>query len=293
VREFRRRHSGVELSLHELTPCELVEGFTHHQIDVGFTRPIEIDCGIPLHQEKLFADELCVALPKNHPLARRDAPLPLRALARENLVLMSHEKAQWLHDTIIASCRKARFSPRIVAAPDYMTTAKEAAPRRPLAQNSRSHLRVTFSPIWVSSIITMKTFILEGISIDRPFADVFRFVSDRQTLPLWTKAFKKVTPTGALYETPEGNVQIGLEVNSNREAGSVDWVMTFPDGDVERAYSRVIAENPRRTNVQFFLAPKVPAEKLAGAIEQFSAVIREEFAVLRATLEQAKAAAAN
>jgi hypothetical protein len=133
-----------------------------------------------------------------------------------------------------------------------------------------------------------KSFILEGISIDHPAADVFKFVSDRNTLPLWTKAFKKITPHGAEYETPGGTVPIGLDVIADRDSGVVDWVMKFPDGTVDRAFGRVVAENATRANVQFFFAPMLPPEGSEEAIKQLSATIREEFAVLKQTLDQSR-----
>ncbi|MBI2517994.1 MAG: SRPBCC family protein [Opitutae bacterium] len=131
-----------------------------------------------------------------------------------------------------------------------------------------------------------KTYILESISINRPHAQVFDYVSDRRTLPAWTKAFKQVTPTGAQYETPAGPVPIGLEVIAERHSGIVDWLMCFPDGTTEKACSRVIAENAGRTNVQFFFAPPLPPEMLAAGIERFSAVIREELTLLKSILER-------
>ena len=131
-----------------------------------------------------------------------------------------------------------------------------------------------------------KTFILEGISIERPQTDVFNFISDRYTLPVWTKAFKNITPEGASYATPDGVVKIGLEVIADHTTGVVDWVMLFPDGTTVRACGRVLAEEVDRTNFQFFIAPKAPAEKLPALIDQFSAIIREEFSLLKAVLEQ-------
>lgn len=131
-----------------------------------------------------------------------------------------------------------------------------------------------------------KTFILEGISIDRSASDVFKFVSDRFTLPAWTKAFKKVTPDGADYETPGGTVPIGLDVIADRDSGTVDWVMTFPEGNIARAFGRVLAEeSSARANVQFFFAPTLPPEGRAATLEQLSTIIREEFIVLKQTLE--------
>ena len=131
-----------------------------------------------------------------------------------------------------------------------------------------------------------QTFILEGISIDRPATDVFKFVSDRYTLPTWTKAFKKVTTDGADYETPGGTVPIGLDVIADRDTGTVDWVMTFPDGNIARAFGRVVAEeSSARASVQFFFAPTLPPDARAATLEHLSAIIREEFTVLKQTLE--------
>lgn len=131
-----------------------------------------------------------------------------------------------------------------------------------------------------------QSFILEGISIGRPAADVFKFVGNRHTLPLWTKAFKKVTPTGADYETPGGTVPIGLEVISDPGTGIVDWIMKFPDGNVARAFGRVVAEDAARANMQFFFAPPLPEELRVEMLAKLSVTIREEFAVLKKTLEQ-------
>ena len=136
------------------------------------------------------------------------------------------------------------------------------------------------------SINMTQSFILEGISIDRPAADVFKFVSDRHTLPLWTKAFSKITPDGASFETPGGIVPIGLDVIADRATGVVDWVMKFPDRHVDRAFGRVATETPARANMQFFFAPALPPEVRAEMIGKLSATIREELAVLKRTLEQ-------
>lgn len=131
-----------------------------------------------------------------------------------------------------------------------------------------------------------QSFILEGISIDRPAVDVFKFVSDRHTLPLWTKAFKKIRTDEADYETPGGIVPIGLDVIASPAAGTVDWVMKFPDGNVARAFGRVVAEDVGRANVQFFFAPPLPAEVRVEMIPKLSTTIREEFAVLKQELER-------
>lgn len=126
---------------------------------------------------------------------------------------------------------------------------------------------------------------LEAISIDRPSEEVFRFVANRYTLPRWTKAFKAASAAGADYETPQGIVPIRLDVAAAPDVGVIDWAMMFPDGVIERAYARVIAETPQRANVQFFFAPPLPPEKTREIVAFFSAVIRNELAGLKCLLE--------
>lgn len=111
VREFRRRHPNVRLSLHELTPAYQVEAFLTGKIDVGFTRPLEPPFDRTLRSELLYEDPIVAVLPKTHPLAK--GPIPIEALASETFVLCDRLTSPTLFDVIITSCRKAGFSPRI------------------------------------------------------------------------------------------------------------------------------------------------------------------------------------
>lgn len=128
---------------------------------------------------------------------------------------------------------------------------------------------------------TISTCVIEAISIDRPFADVFKILADRYRLPDWTKAFSNITPEGADFETPDGIVPIGLTIQANAVSGIVDTIMTFPDGRVWKAYSRAIPETATRTNVQFFFAPPVPPELLGELLPKFTSTIKEELVLLK------------
>jgi hypothetical protein len=76
-----------------------------------------------------------------------------------------------------------------------------------------------------------------------------------------------------------------LAVQAARDQGTVDWIMTFPDGSVAQAYSRVVVAGPERSLYSFILmAPPVPLEQLEGALEAQSQILREELAKLRAIL---------
>jgi DNA-binding transcriptional LysR family regulator len=111
VREFRRRHPNVRLSLFELTPAYQTEALMTGKIDVAFTRPLEPPFDHALQSELLYNDPIVAVLPKTHPLAK--GPIAVEALAGETFVLCDRMTSPTLFDSIISLCRKGGFSPRI------------------------------------------------------------------------------------------------------------------------------------------------------------------------------------
>ena len=63
--------------------------------------------------------------------------------------------------------------------------------------------------------------------------------------------------------------------------------MTFPDGSVAKAFSRVI-DNGRNSSIYSFVLspPPVPLERLEGALEQQSQILREELTRLQRLIGQ-------
>src|ERR1700681_4676954 len=55
----------------------------------------------------------------------------------------------------------------------------------------------------------MRTFDVQSIELDVPFADAFRYLADPTTLPEWTHAFRAVDDRRATMATPGGTVQVG------------------------------------------------------------------------------------
>src|SRR5690349_5455876 len=86
---------------------------------------------------------------------------------------------------------------------------------------------------------TMKTFDVQGIEIQRPQRQVFDFVRDPKNLPRWAHAFKEANDSQATLATPSGTVDVGLRTDASGESGTIDWHLTFPDGSVGMAHSRV------------------------------------------------------
>jgi len=131
----------------------------------------------------------------------------------------------------------------------------------------------------------MKTYDVQTIEINAPFDRVFDYIADARRLPEWTSAFKSVSNGRAVMETPNGSVEIELAVQAARSQGTIDWIMTFLDGSVASAYSRVVAADKERSLYSFVLmAPPVPLEQLEGALEAQSRILRKELAKLGAIL---------
>jgi uncharacterized protein YndB with AHSA1/START domain len=126
----------------------------------------------------------------------------------------------------------------------------------------------------------MSTFDVQSIEIAAPFSTAFRYIADPAHLPDWTHAFKRVVGDRATMETPAGSVEVGLRVEASESTGTVDWTITFPDGGVSRAASRVIPHGDRSIYTFVLQAPPVPLERLEGALAEQSRILTTELAAL-------------
>jgi DNA-binding transcriptional LysR family regulator len=111
VRSFRNRYPDVDVQLHEMTPTMQVEALLGDRVDVGFVRG-------PIHEpalvtETVLEEPLVAALPSGHRLGNHKR-LRLAMLAGEPFVLQARSSGPGSHDQILAVCRSAGFSPRVV-----------------------------------------------------------------------------------------------------------------------------------------------------------------------------------
>jgi len=130
----------------------------------------------------------------------------------------------------------------------------------------------------------MRDFDVQTVEIEAPFDAAFAYIADPQTLPEWTHAFRSVSNGRATMVTPRGSVDVGLRVESSRVGGTIDWIMTLPDGSVGRAFSRLIDVGNRRLYSFVLMAPPFPLEQLEGALEQQASILREELSALQGKL---------
>ncbi len=112
IREYRRLHPQVRVSLYEMDAMSQPEALVSGKIDMGFTRPLLPPYDRVLQSELLYEDPIVVVLPSDHRLARRR--ITIQQLAAEPFVLCERRVTPSLFDNILGICTNAGFSPEIV-----------------------------------------------------------------------------------------------------------------------------------------------------------------------------------
>ena len=130
----------------------------------------------------------------------------------------------------------------------------------------------------------MKNFDVQSVSINANFEKVFNYIAEPKNLPKWTKAFSSADSKKAVLSTPNGQLEVGLEVKASMELGTIDWHMTMPDNTIASAYSRVTPNG--KTSVYSFvlMAPPGPIEQVEGTLKQQMELLREELQNLQKIL---------
>ena len=110
---FRMHLPNIGLSLFEMDSVQQAAAFREGRIDLGILHSPPPDADRWLRTEPVYTDPLIAAVPHTHRLAARRR-LALGDLAAEPFVLFPRPVAPALYDDIIARCRSAGFSPRVV-----------------------------------------------------------------------------------------------------------------------------------------------------------------------------------
>jgi len=108
---FRARYPGVDLLPEQSNTTRLVANLRSAEIDVAFVRPPIIDPeGLSL--DPVIDEPMMIVLPVSHRSAR-DRSMPLVALAPEPMILFPRAIGPGFYDSVIASCHRAGFSPKL------------------------------------------------------------------------------------------------------------------------------------------------------------------------------------
>jgi DNA-binding transcriptional LysR family regulator len=110
LRETRRRHPELRVVVEECKTAVQVQGLRSGRLDIGLVHlPLDADTG--LETVPVLKDRVGLALPADHPLARRPQ-LALADVADEPFVLFPRELEPQTHDRYVDACVEAGFAPR-------------------------------------------------------------------------------------------------------------------------------------------------------------------------------------
>jgi DNA-binding transcriptional LysR family regulator len=121
LHEYRQRYPRVAIHLEERTPQRVWEMVAKGRLSAALTRPVPVHEALGLRTIVLHEERLGLVIPADHPLARRRTAL-WRMLAGEPLVVLARREGMGLHDAVIAGCRQAGFTPRLVHTPSLIGT---------------------------------------------------------------------------------------------------------------------------------------------------------------------------
>jgi DNA-binding transcriptional LysR family regulator len=110
---FRMHLPHIGLSLFEMDSAQQEDAFRDGRIDLGILQSPPADADRWLRVEQVDTDPLVAALPEAHRLAMRTR-VALADLAAESFVFFPRNVAPALYDELVARCRSAGFSPRVV-----------------------------------------------------------------------------------------------------------------------------------------------------------------------------------
>jgi DNA-binding transcriptional LysR family regulator len=120
LRAFRRAYPRVHLQLHEANADELTQLIDAGRLHCGLLRvPVGQPAGLVF--ETLLREPVVVALPSDHRLAVERAgqepvaPMALRSVCEDGLILVRRPGAPGLYADLLALCHAQGLQPRIVA----------------------------------------------------------------------------------------------------------------------------------------------------------------------------------
>ncbi|HEY1169778.1 MAG TPA: LysR family transcriptional regulator [Verrucomicrobiae bacterium] len=119
IAQFSRKYPGIEVVVQEDTTARLLKMTTAFEVDLAImSLPIE-ENGIEV--EKLFSEELLLAVPVNHGLAKKKS-VKVTDLEDERFILM--KEGHCLGDQVLGFCNRRNFQPNVSCRSAQMETVQ-------------------------------------------------------------------------------------------------------------------------------------------------------------------------
>jgi DNA-binding transcriptional LysR family regulator len=121
LRTFINAHPNAHLVLRKMDTVSQIQALRDGRIDVGFLLPPVEDPTLAV--KKAWREEMVIALPEKHRLARRRT-LPLRALLGEPYIMFSRNMHRDYHDQIVSFFQNTGASLNVVHEADTIHTTR-------------------------------------------------------------------------------------------------------------------------------------------------------------------------
>jgi DNA-binding transcriptional LysR family regulator len=117
---FGKQYPSIRIELHYMSTGTQIEELQEGRLGVGFVN-------LPIHApfletEMIAREQLCLALPKKHRLARLKI-VPMKELEGEQVILFPRRVTPGVHDAITGICRDAGFTLRVAHEVDSIVGA--------------------------------------------------------------------------------------------------------------------------------------------------------------------------
>ena len=127
LRVYANSHAAVSLDLHANSAAGLTEALLREEVHVAVMRAA-VARPLDLIFKELAQENMLMALPAGHHLVSGkgsdvNAPIALRALAGERLILVRRHAAPGMYGNVVDACHKAGFEPLIIAEVEQMLTS--------------------------------------------------------------------------------------------------------------------------------------------------------------------------
>jgi DNA-binding transcriptional LysR family regulator len=124
LRAYAEGHAAVALDLHAGSAAGLTEALLRGDVQAAIIRAA-VARPADLVFTELAREEMLLALPADHHLVKRaasgeNAPVPLRALAGERMILVRRHAAPGMYANVVDACHKCGFDPLVIAEVEQM-----------------------------------------------------------------------------------------------------------------------------------------------------------------------------
>jgi DNA-binding transcriptional LysR family regulator len=179
---FRKLHPGVALNLFDMTSAEQLLAIEDRRIDLGFVGIRPALSGHALLSECVAHDTMLVALPADHPLAKK-ASVKLPELASQFFIGMSAKTHPGAREWLAGICRAAGFTGRILQEADSEPTVMQfvsdglGVSLLPEQITGMAHDGVVFRPL-VPTLLRESTIAWREDNPSKPLKDFIRIVQE-------------------------------------------------------------------------------------------------------------------